>query len=74
MHFPRFLVGMLATSFVVAMWAEIAGSGWEALGWAVLAMIILQAGYFGLIICLICTQRPERAEAIRISANSTPSA
>lgn len=33
MYFPQFLVGMLVTSFVVAIWTGVeTGSGWVALG------------------------------------------
>jgi exopolysaccharide production repressor protein len=33
MYFPQFLVGMFATSFIVAIWADIeTGSVWTALG------------------------------------------
>jgi len=54
MYFPQFLVGMFATSFIVAIWAYIeTGSVWNALAWAVLAMVILQLGYIGLVLRLI---------------------
>ena len=63
MYFPQFLVGMFATSFVVAIWADMAtGSVWKALGWAVLAMAILQLGYIGLVVRLIYKRRSEAIE------------
>ncbi|WP_342586879.1 hypothetical protein [Mesorhizobium sophorae] len=47
MYFPRFLVGMFGTSFIVAIWAGMeTGSIWSALVWAVLTLIVLQVGYF----------------------------
>ncbi|TRC94815.1 hypothetical protein FJV76_14475 [Mesorhizobium sp. WSM4303] len=63
MYFPQFLVGMFATSLVVAIWADMAtGSVWKALGWAVLAMAILQLGYIGLVVRLI--YRRETSEGV----------
>ena len=63
MYFPQFLVGMFATSFVVAIWADMAtGSVWKALGWAVLAMVILQLGYIGLVVRLIYRRESEVVE------------
>ena len=63
MYFPQFLVGMFATSFVVAIWADMAtGSVWKALGWAVLAMAILQLGYIGLVVRLIYRRESEGIE------------
>ena len=63
MYFPQFLVGMFATSFIVAIWAEIeTGSVWKALGWAVLAMVVLQLGYVGLVVRLIYRRESESIE------------
>lgn len=46
MYFPQFLVGMLVTSFVVAIWIGVeTGSGWVALGGALLTLVVLQVGY-----------------------------
>ena len=46
MFLPKFLVGMFATSAVVAIWTYLAtGSFWKALAWTFLALIILQVGY-----------------------------
>jgi len=64
MYFPQFLVGMSATTVVVAIWAYIeAGSIWTALGWAILALVILQVGYFGLVVRLIFRRSSEAADA-----------
>ncbi|WP_214470335.1 hypothetical protein [Mesorhizobium sp. dw_380] len=47
MYFPQFLVGMLGTSFIMAIWAGVeTGSIWLALARAVLTLIVLQVGYF----------------------------
>ncbi|PBB66209.1 hypothetical protein CK228_24075 [Mesorhizobium sp. WSM4312] len=47
MYFPQFLVGMFATSAVVAIWAGIeTGSVGKALAWTVLTLMMLQVGYF----------------------------
>ena len=68
MYFPQFLVGMFATSFIVAIWADIAtGSVWKALGWAVLAMVILQLGYIGLVVRLIYKRESEGVEGLGAS-------
>ncbi|TGQ48030.1 hypothetical protein EN859_002390 [Mesorhizobium sp. M00.F.Ca.ET.216.01.1.1] len=73
MYFRQFLVGMFATSFIVAIRAEVeTGSVWTALGWAILAMIILQVGYIGLVVSLIHSRAWRGAEASQASANSTP--
>ena len=63
MYFPQFLVGIFATSVIVAIWADMAtGSVWKALGWAVLAMAILQLGYIGLVVRLIYKRGSEAIE------------
>ncbi|RRI03428.1 hypothetical protein EH240_09620 [Mesorhizobium tamadayense] len=73
MYFPQFLVGMFATSFITAIWAELeTGSVWKALGWAVLAMIILQVGYVGLVVRLIYRGGSQATEVDLVSANATP--
>ncbi|MDX8436727.1 MULTISPECIES: hypothetical protein [Mesorhizobium] len=75
MYFPQFLVGMLATSFITAIWAEIeTGSVWKALGWAILALVILQVGYIGLVVGLIYKRGSKGTEAAQMSANYTPPA
>ncbi|TIT72277.1 MAG: hypothetical protein E5W60_05625, partial [Mesorhizobium sp.] len=47
MYFPQFLVGMSVTLLVVLGWtyAE-TGSLWQSLGWAFVAALLLQVGYF----------------------------
>ncbi|MDX8481180.1 hypothetical protein RFN28_22345 [Mesorhizobium sp. VK24D] len=69
MELPKFLVGMFATSFIVAIWADKAtGSVWTALGWAMLAMVILQVGYIGLVVGLIYRRASKGADASPASA------
>jgi exopolysaccharide production repressor protein len=71
MYFPQFLMGMFATSFITAIWAELeTGSVWKAIGWSILAMIILQVGYVGLVVRLI--YKRQGTEADLAPANSTP--
>ncbi|PBC04999.1 hypothetical protein [Mesorhizobium sp. WSM3860] len=71
MYFPQFLVGMFATSFTVAIWVGLqTGSAWKALGCAMLAMIILQIGYAGLVMRLIYKRGSEGTEVDLVSANA----
>ncbi|CAN7637202.1 hypothetical protein [Mesorhizobium sp. LjNodule214] len=71
MYFPQFLVGMSATTVVVAIWAYIeASSIWTALGWAILAMVVLQVGYVGLVVRLI-VRRSEAEDAGTASVDRT---
>lgn len=73
MYFPQFFVGMFVTSFVVAIWADIeTGSVWIALGWAILALIILQVGYIGLVVGLIYKRASKGAEASPAPVIPTP--
>lgn len=61
MYFPHFLVGMSATAIIVAIWTYIeAGSIWTALG---CALIVLQVGYAGLVVCLIYWRSSEAADS-----------
>ncbi len=54
MYFPQFLVGMTATLLVVLGWTYAStGSLWQALGWAFLAGVVLQAGYFAAVLWLV---------------------
>jgi len=63
---------MSATTIVVAIWTYIeAGSIWTALGWAILALIILQVGYVGLVVRLIYKRSSEAAEAGTASVDGT---
>ncbi|MGX5804580.1 hypothetical protein ACWGS9_25510 [Bradyrhizobium sp. Arg314] len=69
MDLPKFLVGMFTTSFIVAIWAyNETGSVWAVLGWAILAMIILQVGYIGLVVSLIYRRASKVADASPASA------
>lgn len=63
-------MGMFATSFIGAIWADDieTGSVWTALGWAILALVILQSGYIGLVISLIYKRASKGAEASPASA------
>jgi hypothetical protein len=54
MYFPQFLVGMVATSGSLAIWAYCAtGSVWVALAWTAMSAALLQVGYFMLLARLI---------------------
>ncbi|MHB9363795.1 MULTISPECIES: hypothetical protein [unclassified Mesorhizobium] len=47
MFFPRLLIGMFATSTVVATWIYLAtDSFWKSLAWTLLIFIIFQVAYF----------------------------
>ncbi|RUW28084.1 hypothetical protein EN858_01235 [Mesorhizobium sp. M4B.F.Ca.ET.215.01.1.1] len=73
MYFPQFLVGMLVTSFVVAIWIGVeTGSGWVALGGALLTLVVLQVGYVLLIIRLVLNQIPKTGAAASASVNPAP--
>ena len=64
MYFPQFLVGMSATTIVVAIWAYTeAGSIWTALGWATLALLVLQVGYISLVVRLIIRRAEDASMA-----------
>ncbi|MBZ9850842.1 hypothetical protein LB565_22900 [Mesorhizobium sp. CA14] len=69
MDLPKFLVGMFTTSFIVAIWAyNETGFVWAMLGWAILAMIILQVGYIGLVVSLTYRRASNGADASPASA------
>ena len=54
MYFPQFLVGMVATLLVILGWTYTStGSAWQALGWTVLAAVVLQVGYFAAVLWLV---------------------
>ncbi len=54
MYFPQFLVGMVVTLLVILGWTLMStGSIWTALGWTVLAAVVLQAGYFAAVLWLV---------------------
>jgi exopolysaccharide production repressor protein len=72
MYFGQFLVGMSATTIVVAVWTYMAtGSFWEALAWAVVTLVILQVGYFVLVARLIYRSAQREATG-QDSVNSVP--
>ncbi|WP_136616705.1 MULTISPECIES: exopolysaccharide production repressor protein [Mesorhizobium] len=58
MYFPQFLVGMLATSVVVAAWAYLdTGSIGKGVVCGVIAAVLLQVGYFALVFRLVYGRR-----------------
>ncbi|MGX9145004.1 hypothetical protein [Mesorhizobium sp. 128a] len=64
MYFPQFVVGMLATSVVVAVWAYLdTGSMGKGVIWGVIAGFLLQAGYFALVFGLVYGRRDTEQEA-----------
>lgn len=72
MYFGQFLVGMSATTIVVAVWTYLAtGSFWKALAWTVATLVIVQAGYFVLVMRLIY-RRARQAEATEDHVNPVP--
>ncbi|MER9144259.1 hypothetical protein NKH92_16375 [Mesorhizobium sp. M0871] len=67
MYFPQFLVGMLVTSAVVALWAYLnTGSIGEGFMWGVLAAVLVQAGYFALVFRLVYGRPGTEQEAKKI--------
>ncbi|MFD2053786.1 exopolysaccharide production repressor protein [Mesorhizobium calcicola] len=74
MYFPQFLVGMFTTSGIVAVWAYMAtGSIWKALAWTIIAAIVLQVGYFVLVVRLIYQRRTdEKTEANQDATQQQP--
>ena len=65
MYFPQFVVGMLATSVVVAAWAYVdTGSIGKAAVWGVIAAVVLQVGYFALVFRLVYGRRQTEKETI----------
>lgn len=63
---------MSATTILVAIWAYIeAGSIWTALGWAILALVIMQVGYVGLVIRLAFRRSSEATDAGAASIDRT---
>lgn len=64
MYFPQFLVGMLATSGFVGAWAYAAtGSIWKAVAWGIIAAVLLQIGYFALVLRLAYGRRDTKQAA-----------
>ncbi|MBZ9797593.1 exopolysaccharide production repressor protein [Mesorhizobium sp. ES1-4] len=53
---------MSATTILVAVWTYVAtGSFWEALAWTVAVLIVLQIGYFVLVLRLIYRRAQDTA-------------
>jgi hypothetical protein len=58
MYFPQFLIGMLVASGALAAWTYSAtGSLMSAAIWAILALVLLQTGYFVLVLALVYVSR-----------------
>ncbi|AZO28429.1 MULTISPECIES: exopolysaccharide production repressor protein [unclassified Mesorhizobium] len=63
MYFPRYLVGMFATTIVVGTWIYVeSGSFWTAIIWSAITLIILQVGYFTLVVRSV--YGPEREDEL----------
>ncbi|BAB49282.1 hypothetical protein HKB47_13320 [Mesorhizobium japonicum] len=63
MYLGQFLVGMSATTIIVAVWTYMAtGSFWKALGWTIAVLVVLQVGYFALVIRLIYSRARKAAD------------
>jgi len=72
MYFGQFLVGMSATAVLIAVWTYLAtGSFWQALAWTVATLVILQVGYFVLVMNLIF-RRAQRATASQDPVDAVP--
>ena len=64
MYFPQFLVGMLTTSVGVGAWAYTAtGSIWKAIVWGIIAAVLMQVGYFALVVRLVYGRRDTERKA-----------
>ena len=75
MYFGQFLVGMSATTIVVAGWAYMAtGSFWKALGWTIAVLVLLQVGYFVLVYAMIVKSAPTPADKLREAERKLSSA
>ena len=71
MYFGPFLVGMSATTVIVAVWTYIAtGSFWKALAWTIAVLVVLQVGYVALVVRLI--YRRARKAASRDEVDAVP--
>src|SRR5258705_3863543 len=63
MDFPRFLVGMAVTLLAILGWIyATTGSLWQSLGWTFVAALLLQAGYFIVVLFLIYGRASREAE------------
>ena len=69
MYFGQFLVGMSVTTVIVAGWTYMAtGSFWEALAWTIAVLVVLQAGYFVLVVRLIFKRAHEATSRDEVDA------
>lgn len=69
MYFGQFLVGMSGTTIIVAVWAYMAtGSFWKALAWTVAVLVVLQVGYFALVMRLIYSRARKAASQDKVDA------
>lgn len=69
MYFGQFLVGMSATTIIVAVWTYMAtGSFWKALGWTIAVLVVLQVGYFALVMRLIYRRARKAASQGEVDA------
>ena len=69
MYIGQFLVGMSATTIIVAVWTYMAtGSLWKALAWTVAVLVILQVGYFVLVMRLIYRRARKAARQGEVDA------
>ncbi|TJV41695.1 MAG: hypothetical protein E5Y02_17400 [Mesorhizobium sp.] len=72
MYFGHFLVGMSVTTVFIAVWTYLAtGSFWEALAWTVVTLLVLQVGYFMLVVRLIY-KRAHHAATSEDTVNVVP--
>ena len=72
MYFPQFLVAMLTTSGFAGAWAYAAtGSIWKAVAWGIIAAVLLQVGYFALVLRLVYRRRDTRQEKTEDMPEST---
>lgn len=60
---------MSATSVIVAVWTYMAtGSFWQALAWTIAVLVVLQAGYFVLVVRLIFNRAHEATSRDEVDA------
>ncbi|WP_246688676.1 MULTISPECIES: exopolysaccharide production repressor protein [unclassified Mesorhizobium] len=64
---------MIATLLVILGWTYIStGSIWEAIGWTVLAAVVLQAGYFVTVLLLVQREARVSDEGKASDTGTTP--
>ena len=69
MYLPQFVTGMFITSAVVGAWTYVAkGSIWKAVAWGIIVGVVLQVGYFALVLRRVAGRDGEQeTEEIRRS-------